>query len=166
MNFKLYLMVLTLSCISISNAASFHVKYYVETNMEAISFEAETEDFQSFEIQKLPFDISLVVSQLKSGIGLRDTHTYQKIFKDKSGNSKIRAKVIESDCTAEKSTCTVLSSFNVAGSIIQKKLEFKKESNLLKSGTNFSLSKFGIKAPSYMGVTVEDLVRVEISIKL
>lgn len=156
------------------------LKYFVDTNMPGVNFEGKANSFDSIKASLIEVnkeiklrDIELIISseKLNSGIEMRDKHTQDKIFAPANGGTapcKILLTIKEAKCSGEKEkyTCSGDGQLKIGTKEVARSFIFNmgKEGEI-KSALEINLSAFGIKAPTYMGVEVNDQVKIQFSAK-
>lgn len=155
-------------------------KYFVDTNMPGVNFEGKATSFDSAraslvesnkEVKLQNIELELSADKLNSGIEMRDKHTQEKIFAPTgsgSGPVKILLKIKEAKCTGEKDkySCTGEGPLKIGSKEITKSFTINLgKDGEVKSDFDVNLSAFGIKPPTYMGVEVNDQVKIQFAAK-
>jgi hypothetical protein len=142
-------------------------KFAVKTNTRVVRFSGDVEA-QKASIQRTDHDnhsyevkLSLEPAWFKTGIDLRDNHLRDQILKNRPLQFSGSGLCPELECT--------VSGELVIGDhkgIVEVELVWSENRNQLKGQSNLSLMALGIEAPSYLGVTVQDIIPVEFDLQV
>jgi polyisoprenoid-binding protein YceI len=152
-----------------------NISFVVETSIPAVSVEGELKGDAKFEAEiheegakKLLKNIvvTIPVSSLSTGMGVRDTHMYEKIF---SGKDKVIEFVSTGVCDLAESSCKLPGVMTISGNksnltLNLTNIQFKGNQVSAKSEVVVKLDEYKIVAPDYMGVTVENKVDLKINL--
>lgn len=146
-------------------ASTSTISFVAETNMPGVSVEGEVSEISTqYDAQKLSSSrLEFDVFAMKTGMDKRDQHLREKVFSAKNpGDVKISFQAKKRECSAEQ--CKLIGDLTIKGITkeVQLPLESKNDKNF--SGVaQVSLSEFSLPRPSFMGVQVEDVVKVKFS---
>lgn len=156
-----------------ANAAT-SIKFVAKTDGPGITVEGEaTKSLLNLDFNKLESTtLTIDTMDLTTGMERRDKHMQEKVFGAKSpGECKIEFKVKSVSCPEDLKNakneiiCDGIGALSIKGQKqdIKLKVAIDNKAKSLSTTTQVSLEEFKLKAPSFMGITVED--KVEISFK-
>lgn len=141
-------------------ASTAQISFVAQTNMPGVVVEGEAKNIST---QYNPSAISgssieIDVFDLKTGMDKRDEHLREKVFSAKSlGEVKIKFTAKEKNCGADR--CHIIGVLDIKGK--QKEISLPlDEKNSISGVVDISLTEFSLPRPGFMGVKVEDSVKI------
>lgn len=126
------------------------------------SFKAETSKVQGHAYKKgngvAAENVLIDLKSIKTGIGLRDKHTKERLMVDKFPH----AKLIKAEGQGGKGTATI----EIKGIKQEVSGTYKIQGNMLQASFPVNLSNLDIKDVRYMGVGVKETVMINVNLPL
>lgn len=158
---KLIFVLMIFTQLTYAKALTMKINFIASTNIPGMEIRGQVDDkiIQNIEmdessIKKL--SIELKTKQLTTGLELRDNHLREFLK-----NSKIVFSN-KSICTFKKSICDMSGSLTVAGKKETIQVKVIKTKKQLRSQIKLKLSQFELERPSFAGVSVNDVILINI----
>jgi len=158
---KLFFVLMIFSQLTYAKALTMKINFIASTNIPGMEIRGQVNDqiIQSIEMDKTSIkklSIELKSKQLTTGLELRDEHLHEflKYSKIVFSNTSI--------CTFKKSVCDMSGFITVAGKKEAIQVEVIKTKKQLRSQIKLKLSQFELERPSFAGVSVNDVILINI----
>ncbi len=155
------------SMVFLAQAATAELSFLVETNVSGVSVEGKVEapqvSYQS--AQKASAQIRFDVFALRTGMEKRDAHLREKVFAaQRPGDAEVSFTLRGLVCAPE---CAALGAMRIKGVTkeLRVPLTASADHKVLRGEFELRLSDFQLPRPSFMGVKVEDAVKVQFKVQ-